>query len=181
MRGDRDETDSNFFQLLKLRAEEDPKILQFLEKKTDKYTSSQIQNEIIAIMGLHVAREIASSIRNSQFFCIMADEVTDVSNKEQVVVCFCSVDERFEAQENLIGLHAVDSIKADNLMQVLKDAKLCMTLPLNKCRGQYYDGSANMCGTKSGAASQIRSEEPKAIFTHCFGHALNLAVADTVI
>ena len=100
----------------------------------------------------------------------MADEVTDVSNKEQVVVCFRSVDERFEAQENLIGLHAVDSIKADNLVQVLKDAMLRMTLPLNKCRGQCYDGAANMCAAKNGAASQIRSEESRAIFTHCFGH-----------
>ena len=29
-------------------------------------------------------------------------------------------------------------------------------------------------------ATQLRSEEPRAIYTHCYGHTLNLAAADTV-
>ena len=37
-----------------------------------------------------------------------------------------------------------------------------------------------MTGVRKGAASQIISKEPRAIFTHCYGHALNLAVGDTV-
>ena len=39
----------------------------------------------------------------------------------------------------------------------------------------------HMCGGENGAASQILSEDPRAFITHSFGHALNLAVADTVI
>lgn len=46
MRGDQDESDSNFTQLLMLPGIDDPMILQNMEKKTDKYTSPQIQNEI---------------------------------------------------------------------------------------------------------------------------------------
>ena len=33
---------------------------------------------------------------------------------------------------------------------------------------------------KTGVASQIKAEEPRAIFTHCYGHPLKLAVSDTV-
>ena len=132
------------------------------------------------MMGLYIAREIAASIKSSRFFTIMADEVTDVSNKEQVVICFRSIDENFEAHEDFIGLHTVDSIKADNLVRVLKDAVLRMNLDMKNCRGQCYNGAANMSGAKHGTSTQIQSEEPKAIFIHCFGHALNLAVADTV-
>ena len=65
-------------------------------------------------------------------------------------------------------------------MEVLKDTILRINLRIADCRGQCYDGAANMCGAKKGAASQICSEEPRAIFIHCYGHALNLAIGDTV-
>ena len=37
-----------------------------------------------------------------------------------------------------------------------------------------------MCGSRNGVATQIASEEPRAVFIHCYGHALNLAAEDTV-
>ena len=92
LRGDGDEGDSNFMQLLHLRGADDPWVLTFLQQRTDKYTSPQIQNELIKIMALHILRDIAAFIQNAKFFSLMADEVTDASNKEQVVLCFRSVD-----------------------------------------------------------------------------------------
>ena len=44
--------------------------------------------------------------------------------------------------------------------------------------GQCYDGASNMSGTKSGLATQIKVEESRAIFSHCYRHSLQLAVAD---
>ena len=35
-----------------------------------------------------------------------------------------------------------------------------------------------MSGSKSGVASQIIAEEPRALYTHCYGHALNLATQE---
>ena len=37
-----------------------------------------------------------------------------------------------------------------------------------------------MCGSKNGAATLIRSLELRSIFIHCYGHALNLAIGDTI-
>ena len=37
-----------------------------------------------------------------------------------------------------------------------------------------------MSGIRSGVATQILKEERRALFTHCYGHALDLAVCDTV-
>ena len=37
-----------------------------------------------------------------------------------------------------------------------------------------------MAGSKSGVAAQIKTKEPRAIFTHYYGHSLQLAVGDTV-
>ena len=37
-----------------------------------------------------------------------------------------------------------------------------------------------MSGRRYGVAKQISELQPKAIFTHCYGHALNLAASDTI-
>ena len=37
-----------------------------------------------------------------------------------------------------------------------------------------------MAGAKNGVAVQLANEESRAIFTHCYGHALNLAAGDTI-
>ena len=45
---------------------------------------------------------------------------------------------------------------------------------------QCYDGAASMAGIRSGVARQLLDEEPRAVYTHCYGHALNLACGDTI-
>ena len=37
-----------------------------------------------------------------------------------------------------------------------------------------------MSGHKKGVAARITSEDPRALFTHCYGHALNLAVGEAI-
>ena len=55
-----------------------------------------------------------------------------------------------------------------------------MNLALSRCRGQCYNGAATMMGTRNGVAKQLSDEENRAVFLHCYGHALNLAVGDSV-
>ncbi len=82
--------------------------------------------------------------------------------------------------EEFIGLYEVASIQADMLIAVIKDCLLRLNLSLNKVRGQCYDGASNMSGIRNGVAKKIRDDEPRAIYTHCYGHSLNLAVGDTI-
>ena len=55
-----------------------------------------------------------------------------------------------------------------------------LNIPLSNACGQCYDGAKNMCGIKNGVSNKILSENLKAFFTYCFGHALNLAIGDMV-
>ena len=57
LRGDGSEENSNFVQLLRLRDEDEAFIKEMINKKTDKYTSADIQNEMVKIMSLNVFRE----------------------------------------------------------------------------------------------------------------------------
>ena len=72
------------------------------------------------------------------------------------------------------------SISADSLVFHIKDALLQMNINLSKCRGQCYDGASNMSSVRNGVAAQIISEEKSAIYTHCYGHSLSLAVSDCI-
>lgn len=57
---------------------------------------------------------------------------------------------------------------------------LRFNLDISRCRGQCYDGGSNMAGSKNGVKAQLLKEEPRALFTHCYGHALSLGVGDTI-
>ena len=53
-------------------------------------------------------------------------------------------------------------------------------MSFDRVRGQCYDGASAMSGSKSGVSKQISTIEPRAIYTHCYGHALNLAASDSI-
>ena len=102
-RGDVEESDSNFMQLIYLRSEDNRKLVDWVHQKTDKYTSHDIQDDMVKVMALRILREIAANLQSSSFFTVMVDETTDVSNVEQVVVCLRWVSEGFEIREEFVG------------------------------------------------------------------------------
>ena len=180
IRGDGDEENSNFIQLFKLRGEDDPKFAKWLEKKTDKYVSADIQNELLKVMGLQVLRDIATSLHSAEFYSIMVDETTDVSNKEQAVLCFRWVSDDLIAHEDFVGLYRIENTEAKTLVNMILDVLTRLNLSIKKLRGQCYDGASAMSGPRSGVAKQIRDLESRAVYTHCYGHSLNLACMDTI-
>ena len=135
---------------------------------------------MLKVMAHKVLRAINSKLHNACFFTLMADETTDASNKEQVVIVLRYVDNNDFSVEDFIGLYSVPSIESDTLVAVLKDTLSRLNLPLSKVRGQCYDGASNMSGIRNGVAAQINKEEPRAVYTHCYGHSLNLAAADAI-
>lgn len=67
LRGDGDEDNGNYIQLLKLRGLDDHRVFDWLKKKSSKYISSDIQNEMLKVMSLNILRELAKRIQNSMF------------------------------------------------------------------------------------------------------------------
>ena len=59
---------------------------------------------------------------------------------------------------------------------MIKDLLTRCNLTFSLCRGQAYDGAANMQGKISGVAARFLSENPAAILVHCFSHSLNLCL-----
>ena len=60
-----------------------------------------------------------------------------------------------------LGLYVVELIGSDYIVHILKDTMIRMNLSIAICRGQCYDGAANMAGHRSGVAAQILSVESR--------------------
>ena len=133
-----------------------------------KYTHNEVQNEILDIMAVLTLQALKlKTIRERRFFSIIADEGTDVSNKEQLSFCPRSVDESLNASEEFISFYQLENIKSDIIEHAIKGILIRMNLSLSNCRGQTYDGASNMMGKKSGVSTQILAEQPKAVAIHC--------------
>ena len=100
-----------------------------------------MQNEILKIMSHSVLQRIATSLQSAKFLTVMVDETTDVSNKEQVVICFQWIGSNMEAHEEFIGLHEVESTQVTVLYSVVCDILMKLNLSVAKLRGQCYDGT----------------------------------------
>lgn len=49
-----------------------------------KYTSKNIQNELIGVVGQMIQKEIIDEVKRASFYSVIADEVTDAANKEEL-------------------------------------------------------------------------------------------------
>ena len=87
LHGDGDDKSGNFYKLMLLRALNDPNLLKSINRNYDRHMSSTSQNEILKLLTLQPLRKIARDIAITGCYGILADEATNVSNTQQLVVC----------------------------------------------------------------------------------------------
>ena len=155
------EENSNFHQLIKLRSQQEPEIWNGLNENPINTHPPEIQNEMLEAMALGLLREISANIQSATFYTIMADEIADISNKEQLVICIRWVDENFVVHEDFLGIHPLERTTADDTVFIIKDVLLRMNLKIQNARGQCYDGAATMAGKRKGVATQIKGNKWK--------------------
>ena len=95
LRGDKSDKNSNFMQLLKLRSKD----LERLEKKSEKYTSHDIQNVLLKLIVHQILRDLTDEMRYS-FYATICDEYTNIPNNEQLTLCLRWVNEIFNIHED---------------------------------------------------------------------------------
>ena len=76
---------------------------------------NDIQNELIELMAKQVLTKKLESTRSSKFFGIIADEYTDISNKELLSMCFRWIKD-IRGHENFVGYYELPDIKSDTIV-----------------------------------------------------------------
>lgn len=97
---------------------------------------------------------------------------------EQMCVVIRWVSQHCEIFEEPIGLVQLPKTDAATIFGALKDVLLRSILPLSLCRGQAYDGAANMSGHLHGVAARFKAEESAVLHVYCLAHSLNLCLQD---
>ncbi|XP_042208920.1 zinc finger MYM-type protein 1-like isoform X2 [Homarus americanus] len=181
IQGEKDKTNSNFIQLCHLRGKSDPQLMTWVMKYQNKYTGSEMLNEILQVMGMKVLKHIAVSLQDTEFFSILADRITDHSNKEHLVVCVRWVDDKLKTHEEFIGFKALENVDASTMTAVIKDLLIQMNLSLEHARGQCYDGHTPTMGEMKSVSELIKHCEPRCLYYDCYNHSFNLASVECIM
>ena len=108
----------------------------------------------------------------------MADKASDCSNQEQLSLVVRFVDKDGEIREEFLGfLHCELGLTGKALAETILTEIGNLTLDINNCHGQVYDGAASVSGHINGLLAYILIINEKAVYTHCYSYQLNLAVA----
>ena len=119
LRGDGSDVSSNPTQLLHVRAEGNPKMLQWITKKACKHMHHDNQNEMLELTAHQVLRRILDDTHTSPFLAVMVDETRDQSNKEQLTLVLRWVSDDFTVSEEFVGLYYLSVIDAQSIVDAM--------------------------------------------------------------
>ena len=117
-----------------------------------------------------------NAITNSYVFSPIADETSDISNRQQVSIRHCKSS--LESNEVFLRFFETHGTGSNSLFCLVKDALLRLGLDISCLRGQGYDSGSNMAGEINRLQQKMIQENPKAFNFHCAGHQQNVVCQD---
>ena len=145
--------------------------------RNDTYTSLDIQNQLISILGDHICNAILRKDRSSPCYTLIADEVTSCHNKEQLCIVISYVEpETASIRKYIVTFLECDSNitgkgMADKILGFVRNH-----LDPSKMLGQDHNRASNKSGKTNGAAARISSQYHLTLYTHFTSPCLNLSV-----
>uniref|UniRef100_A0A1X7UA98 TTF-type domain-containing protein n=2 Tax=Amphimedon queenslandica TaxID=400682 RepID=A0A1X7UA98_AMPQE len=172
----------NFLALLRVFAETDEILYKHLttpKARNATYLSPMSQNEVISVIGHDIIlAKIVSEIKQAQFYSVLADEVSS-HNIEHLPICIRFVDNENCIREEFVSFIKLQRVRAIDVAIAIVTCLQNLGLSLSDLRGQGYDGASTMSGAKNGVQAKLKEIQPKAVYTHCSGHALNLSIVSS--
>jgi hypothetical protein len=113
-----------------------------------------IQTDIVECFANEIIHSILEEL-GDDVFCLVVDELRDVSCKEQMAVVLRYVDKCGIVKERFVGLVHVSETTSACLKSSIDSLFAKFKLSLKQVRGQGYDSASNMRGEFSGLQSFI--------------------------
>ena len=139
-------------------------------------------SSVIPSIGM-ITETILAEVSEARFFAVIADEIQDAASIEQITFVLRYVHKQgdvYVVKESFIGFkeqhrEMTREVIASTILAKLEE----LGLNCEYLRGQGYDGSGSMAGTRKGASSIILQKYPLATYIHCCSHILNLSIASS--
>lgn len=156
----------NFLNIIDLLSRYDPLLKSHLnnERTKNKYLSPKIQNEILTIASAHVLQKITNLISQSPFYSIIVDTTQDIAKIDQLSIIIryvvVNVGKSVAVAESFIGFYEMSDQSAETFENEILKTLETYNIDLKRCRGQGYDGAANMRGKYRGLQARIKKKYP---------------------
>ena len=106
--------------------------------QNSKYTSPEIQNELLGVMGDMVLQTISNEVPKAGIYSLLADETKDISRKEQLSIVLRYVYNG-SVYERFLGYTFAEQLDAESLYKYICNViQSCNLFPEN-CVCQCYD------------------------------------------
>ncbi|GFS49106.1 hypothetical protein TNCV_2409811 [Trichonephila clavipes] len=109
-------------------------------------------------------------LKKDQLSIIIRYVITDVNDNNE--------PDNIRINETFLGFIEAANQTAKSLESDVLNFLNILDINLAKCRGQGYDGAANMSGAYGGLQKLIKDKQPRANYVHCSTHNLNLVLND---
>ncbi|CAG2229547.1 unnamed protein product [Mytilus edulis] len=165
--------------ILREFAEDDPSLKEHIQSTTAryKYTSPDVQNELLIICAKQISDKIVEDCNEAGFFSVLGDECTDKSTKEQMSICLRFIDPGTkDVREDFLCFVEPENTKGETIARCLLGTLEKEGVVIDRMRGQGYDGAANMSGKFRRVQAIVRERVSTATYVHCKAHQLNLAL-----
>ncbi len=148
--------------------------------RSTKYTSAEIQNELLDVCAEQLMAAITERCNNAGFWSFIANDASDQSCREQISLNIRFVEQGADhttmVQAEFLGFVRAHSTTGEALTKTFLESLRSLRLDLTQLRGQGYDGAANMLGHQRGVQARIARLVPEAHYVHCHAHVLNLVI-----
>ena len=127
-----------------------------------KYTSPEIQNELLGVMADMVMQTISNEVQKAGIYSLLADETKDISRKEQLSIVLRYVYNG-SVYERFVGYTFAEQLEAESLYKCICNVIQSCNLFQENSVCQCYDGASVMSGRCSGIQARFKVSAPMAL------------------
>ena len=146
-----------------------------------KYSSPDIQNEVIQVLRRILKNKLSTELEESEVFTVMVDGSTDKNRRGIVGIAVRKVTASGEMAEHALDLKHAEDRSAKGLLEILLQSLKEEGIDLRGIAAQCYDG-ANVLSGEHGGMHKILSDYCNRIinYIHYFCHRLKLVDKDII-